>query len=356
MLRQFGWGAALLYAIGLTGPATAAPAESAGDADQIRSLIAPIALYPDPLVAKVLIASTYPLEVIEAATWMQQNGGSADGAVGGTLRMQRWDASIKDLARVRRVIVAMNDHIDWTQMLGDSLLSRPAAILDAIQSLRAKALSSGFLASSDDETVHADHDGIELRPARTDVASLPYYDPNALLGKPSARLQALWPAPPGYRYQKKIAFLPGVLVPPTLWNAGIDWEERRIYFSRRLKPGNLGNPVRPPERIAWHHDPLHRRGVDYSTAELRARYGGAPAPDAQARRSFRGFSPASSGPSGSAGQTGLTDTGFDFAKHGGAIDGVGEGTEIDTFSRRGHRSLTGPPVSGKPRPADTLQP
>lgn len=330
-----------------------------GENRQIDALVAPVALYPDNLLAKVLIASTYPLEVTEAANWLQQNGGSPDGTRGGGLQKQRWDGSVKDIARIPRLIVMMNDHLDWAQTFGDLFLSRPAAVMDAVQALRAKAANSGFLRSNDFQKVIRARDGIEIREVRTDLLYLPYYDPYAL--HPSSeptRPQASWTPVPGYGNEGKISFLPGVPVSPAVWNTGLAWGERRVYVTRYRKPGNAGNPVRPSDRVSWQHDPAHRRGVSYSTPELRARYGRQSAAGAKARDAFRGYSAGAKragAPAKSVGQGGLRDTSY-FSKHGGALDGMGEGVQIGVFSRRGHQSLSDAGGSAKPKPAGPLRP
>lgn len=344
----------------LSSPPATADAARSGEANEIDALVAPVALYPDRLLAKVLVASTYPLEVAEAAKWLQLNGGSPHRAGGGILQKQRWDASIKDLACVPRLIVMMNDHLDWTQNLGDAFLSRPAAVMKSVQTLRTEAVDKRFLRSNGYQNVVRIADDIEIQPLSTDQVHLPYYDPHALYAasKLPARLQPSWAPAPGYRYEGKNSFLPGVQVPASVWNTSVAWDEAGLYVNRQLRPGNRANPVRPPDRVVWKHDPAHRRGVNYSTAELRARYGQQSPSGADERRAFRGFStgaqPPAFGPSDV--QGGLRDASYEFNKHGGALDGVGDGAKVGAFSKRGHGSLSANTGSAKPKSENVLLP
>ena len=115
----------------------------------LESLVAPIALYPDPLLAELLVASTYPLEVVQAARWLETKPDPA------TLSSKDWDASVLRLAAVPEVIKMMNDHLDWTTQLGDTFLAKPVEIMDTIQALRKRATDSGFLKNTPEQKVTA---------------------------------------------------------------------------------------------------------------------------------------------------------------------------------------------------------
>ena len=115
----------------------------------LESLVAPIALYPDPLLAELLVASTYPLEVVQAARWLETKPDLA------TLSSKDWDASVMRLASVPQVIKMMNDHLDWTTQLGDAFLAKPVEVMDAIQTLRKRATDSGFLKDTPEQKVTA---------------------------------------------------------------------------------------------------------------------------------------------------------------------------------------------------------
>ena len=130
-------------------PAQPVPVSAAKPLNDMESLVAPIALYPDPLLAELLVASTYPLEVVQAARWLETKPDPA------TLGSKDWDASVMRLAAVPQVIQMMNDHLDWTTQLGDTFLAKPAEIMDAIQKLRKRATDSGFLKNTPEQKVTA---------------------------------------------------------------------------------------------------------------------------------------------------------------------------------------------------------
>jgi hypothetical protein len=130
---------------------TAAPTSppAAKPLTNLESLVAPIALYPDPLLAELLVASTYPLEVVQAARWLETKPDPE------ALSSKNWDASVMRLASVPQVIKMMNDHLDWTTQLGDAFLAKPAEVMDAIQTLRKRATDSGFLKDTPEQKVTA---------------------------------------------------------------------------------------------------------------------------------------------------------------------------------------------------------
>ena len=155
-------GIALLLALALvpigTGsaqdqPASAQPQQQLLDAGQLDQLVAPIALYPDPLVAQVLMASTYPLEVVQADRFAKANKKLKGDKLKEALAKQDWDASIKELVSTPTVLATMSDQLDWTQKLGDAVLAQQADVMDAIQRLRAKAQANGKLETTKQQTV-----------------------------------------------------------------------------------------------------------------------------------------------------------------------------------------------------------
>jgi hypothetical protein len=146
-------------------PAQAAPAAPAGEKatfpqDQLEQIVAPIALYPDALVAQLLIAATYPLEVVEAGRWMQKNPKLKGEALEKELQQFTWDPSVKSLCGFPDVLKRMSDNLDWTQDLGDAFLGQKKAVMDAVQSMRHKAFESGTLKSSKELTVKEEADKI----------------------------------------------------------------------------------------------------------------------------------------------------------------------------------------------------
>ena len=123
------------------------PTAPAKPLSELESLVAPIALYPDPLLAELLVASTYPLEVVQAVRWLDSKPDLA------TLKSKDWDASVMRLVEVPQVLRMMSDHLEWTTQLGDAFLAKPAEVMDAIQALRRRATESGFLKDTPEQKV-----------------------------------------------------------------------------------------------------------------------------------------------------------------------------------------------------------
>src|SRR5215471_5084212 len=122
-------------------------------AAQLEQLVAPIALYPDAVLAQIFMASTYPLEVIEAARWSQANPDVKGQALENAMQQQSWDPSVKALTAVPQTLQMMSDKLDWTQQLGDAFLAQQADVLDAVQQLRARADATGYLKTTDQQKV-----------------------------------------------------------------------------------------------------------------------------------------------------------------------------------------------------------
>jgi hypothetical protein len=173
------------------------PKPEAKPLTSLESLVAPIALYPDPLLAEVLVASTYPLEVVQAARWLESKPDPA------TVRDKNWDASVVRLTAVPDVIAMMDQHLDWTTQLGDAFLSNPPQLMDAVQTLRKRAIDAGFLKDSDLQKVEAEtvsmqepgqeqtegvtatpavltQEVITIKPAKADTLSVPKYNPEVV--------------------------------------------------------------------------------------------------------------------------------------------------------------------------------
>src|SRR5262245_14546592 len=155
----------------LVGAGQAAPAQPAKfKPEELEAIVAPVALYPDALLAQVLMGSTYPLEIVEAARWSKANPGLKDQALQDELQKQTWDPSVKALAGFPSVLQAMNDKLDMTQKLGDAFLAQPKDVTDAVQRLRAKAYAAGNLKSGKELTYTSQKDGdqpiIVIEPAQ----------------------------------------------------------------------------------------------------------------------------------------------------------------------------------------------
>ncbi len=255
---------------------------------QLDQLVAPVALYPDTLLTDILTASTYPLEVVEAERWVGDpaNAGLSGDALTSALMAQDWDPSVKSLVPFPRALQTLNDHLDWTQRLGEAFLAQPGDVMDAVQRLRARADQAGTLRTSPQEVVMNSDNIITIAPPPSQVIYVPEYDPWCAYGP--------WP----YAFSGPAYFSPwggscdaadlmigwgaGVYWPYSYWGWGyMDWRNHDIgiYGDRfnRFGSGNWrgGN--------VWRHDASHRGGMGYRDQRNAQRF-------APTQHSFRSWS------------------------------------------------------------------
>lgn len=294
MTKLFG---TLLLAIAFVSPqlvraqeAAEAPAFKTEELDQ---MLAPIALYPDDLLSSVLMASTYPLEVVQAARWRKEPANSKlkGDALAKALEGKEWDPSVKSLAQFPDVLETMSEQLEWTQKLGDAFLAQQSDVMDRIQFLRQKAEAAGTLKSSKQQKVTKQTDYIVIEPAQPEVVYVPVYQPTVVYG-------SWWyPAyPPYYWYwgHPTSAFVSGFFwgagfaVANSLWGWGrCDWNRRDIDID--INRYNNINVNRPPiTSNKWQHNPAHRGPVPYKNKVTREKFG-KPGPAKDARKDFRGF-------------------------------------------------------------------
>ena len=162
---------------------------------ELEQILAPIALYPDDVLAQILIASTYPLEIVQADRWAKQNSGLKGDALTAALEKQPWDPSVKSLVNFPQVLSMMSEKLDLTQKLGDAFLAQQQDVMKAIQTLRAKAEASGNLKSTKEQKVIVEKETIIIQPANPQVIYVPTYNPTVVYGTWA------YPAyPPAYYY------------------------------------------------------------------------------------------------------------------------------------------------------------
>jgi hypothetical protein len=167
-------------------PADATPAYTPQTPDQVDQLVAPIALYPDSLVAQILSAATFPAQIVEADRWVQAHPDLKDTALAQAVDQQSWDPSVKALCAFPSVLANMDKNISWTSSLGDAYYNQQQDVTDAIQRLRKKAQSSGNLKSTPQQTVQDDGSDVVIQPAQPDVVYVPAYNPWLVYGYPIA--------------------------------------------------------------------------------------------------------------------------------------------------------------------------
>jgi hypothetical protein len=166
-----------------TPPAGQAAQQSPQELDQA---VAPIALYPDALVAQILAASTYPTEVVEADRWMQQHSSLKGQALAQAVDQQAWDPSVKALAQFPSILANMDKNLSWTSALGDAYANHPQDVLDAVQAMRRRAQQAGKLNSTPQDSVTTEGQSIAIQPVDPEVVYVPEYDPWLVYGAPVA--------------------------------------------------------------------------------------------------------------------------------------------------------------------------
>src|ERR1700691_4113051 len=163
--------------------------------DQLNQLVAPIALYPDALVAQILAASAYPTQIVEEERFIQQNPNLKDKDLADAVNKQDWDPSVKALAQFPSVLANMDKNLSWTSSLGDAYVNQQQDVMDAVQTMRAQAQKAGHLSSNEQENVTTEGNTIAIEPATPDVVYVPAYDPWLVYGYPIVAYPGWYPYP-----------------------------------------------------------------------------------------------------------------------------------------------------------------
>jgi hypothetical protein len=278
-------------------PATA-PTQSLLKPAELDQLLAPIALHPDPLLFGILIASTYPLEVVQADRWAKSNQALKADALATALGKQSWDDSVKSLVQVPSVLAMMSEQLDWTQKLGDAVLAQQADVMDAIQRLRARARANGKLESTKEQTVTVRTEDqkqyLVIEPASPNEIYVPYYEPAVVYGDWPYPDYApyYFPAPygyiPGAALATGVAFAAGVAVRHAFWG-NCDWGRRNINVANRNVNINSFDRSNINNFTKWEHNADHRHGVKYNNANVRQKFAKTDSQAGKAaRQDFRG--------------------------------------------------------------------
>jgi hypothetical protein len=277
------------------GQAAGNPQEQFMNSEQLDSLVSPIALYPDPLVAQVLAASTYPLQIVTAARWVQQNSNLTGKSLAEAAGKQDWDPSIQALVVLPSVLQMMDQSLDWTTALGNAFLAQQADVMSAVQRMRVKAQQSGKLESNAQQQIQTTTvDGqptIVIQPADPQVIYVPSYDPTMVYGASSE----YYPYP-SVAYPTgavvaagAISFGLGVAVGAIFnggggWGWGCNWGAHpslyvnNNFFSHNgntfVNRGNWGNAYRGNGRNGWNHNPQYRGSAPYPNRDVANRFNG----------------------------------------------------------------------------------
>jgi hypothetical protein len=267
--------------------------------EELDQILAPIALYPDSLLAQILMASTYPIEVVQADRWVKANRNLPPDALNDALDRQSWDLSVKTLVPFPNVLSMMSERIDWTQSLGDAFLAQEADVMDSVQRLRAKAYAAGNLHSNQQLAVSRQGAIIVIEPASPQVVYVPVYNPVVVYGRwgyPAYPPVVIYPYPPGAVIATGIIFFSVGIAVASAWNHGWgywDWGHRNVYVNvnRTVNINRTTTVINTREirTTTWQHDPGHRKGVAYRDPHTREKYAPSNRQGVDNRRDYRGY-------------------------------------------------------------------
>jgi hypothetical protein len=239
-------------------------------ASELDQLLAPIALYSDDLLAQVLMAATYPLDIVEADRWNQSHLGWSPGAVQAAAADQPWDPSVKALLPFSQLLTTLDENLGWTEKIGEAFLAQRADVADSIQRLRQLAAGAGTLISSPEQQVSQDGSALVITPTNADVVYVPVYQPATAFGS--------WPwadaapvvlaAPTGGIWVGPMYWCTPVVAGSLLWGTW-NWSQHDVgvvlpRYNNAYNP-HLASPI-------WGFVSAHRRGVPFNLANLRGRY------------------------------------------------------------------------------------
>jgi len=357
------------------------PANERFQQEELDQMLAPIALYPDSLLAQILMAATYPLEVVQAEQWTKANKNLGPDQLNDALDNKDWDPSVKALVPFRQVLLMMSENLEWTQRLGDAFLDQQDDVMDTIQKLRRKAEAAGNLRDTQEEKVIVDGDVIDIEPAQPDEVYVPVYDPAAIYG------DWWYPAFPPFfflpprgvviGFHGAMGFGVGIAVGGAWGRAWGHWDWRNhsvnVNINRHININRNMNITRTSiQTTRWQHDPSHRRGISYRSKASQERYGQMNRAAVDSRRDFRGFETKGGQAPGAirpgVGQTrdrttmvntrpGLPETrgwqapvvsqqGLDRSRDRSAFGGMEQGSNVQRQSDRGRQSRQSMPLRG----------
>ena len=273
-------------------------------ADQLDSLVAPIALYPDELLTQALVASTYPLEIIQLQQWLEKNKSLKDKALSDAVKKQDWDPSVQALALLPDVVKYLAENIKWTTDLGNAFLAQQGDVMDAAQRMRKKAQDKGNLKSTDQQKVETkvveNKQVVVIQQASPEVVYVPSYNPTVVYGAPAYPYPPVAYPPPGY-YAAGMAISFGIGVAMgAAWGGGWGWGaswggNNNVYINNSNNFVNNANrnvnrnTNRTTNRSAngrssWQHNPQHRGGAPYGDRATARQYGGTTRGESMASR------------------------------------------------------------------------
>jgi len=315
-------------------PGTQAPAYAQQTPEQLQRLVAPIALYPDSLVAQILAAATFPDEIVEADRWVQAHPELKGQALGDAVNQQPWDPSVKALTAFPSVLGNMDKNLSWTSTLGDAYYNQQQDVMDAVQVMRRKARDAGALKTTPQEVVKDDGPYIEVEPADPTIVYVPAYDPWLVYGYPIVAWPGWYPYPGIWFGGPYLSFGLGFGIG---WFGGFGWGwghwgfdwhnhyamfDHGRYYSHSRTFYNRGNFARGGAG----------RGAYGARGGASGARGGGEFHGGAAARPFEGDRQAARGYAAPRGESGV---------HSGAFSGYDHGGESRSYSSRGRSSFGG---------------
>lgn len=284
--------------------------------EELEQILAPVALYPDSLLSQILMASTYPLEVVQADRFAAQNKDLTGEALTAALEKQTWDPSVKSLVNFPQILTMMSEKLDWTLKLGDAFLGQQKEVMDTVQLLRQKAEAEGNLKTTQEQKVVVQQEKIIIEYANPQVVYVPTYNPTVVYGYwPYPSYPPYYYYPPGYvAGSTMVAFGTGVAVGAAWgyawgncnWHGGdidIDYNRNttinnninREQYQQRAQSARTGTGAGATAGTGtagsgkWQYNPEHRKGVAYRDQATGQKYNRASNNDAaKSRENFRG--------------------------------------------------------------------
>src|SRR5216683_4228578 len=278
---------------------------------ELQQLVAPIALYPDALVAQILAASTYPTEIVEADRWMQRHSDRKGDKLAKEVDKQDWDPSVKAMAQFPSVLENMDKNLSWTSSLGDAYANQPQNVTDAVQAMRQQAQKAGHLNSNEQEMVTTQGNTIIIEPANPEVVYVPAYDPWLVYGEPLVAYPGWYPVPGIFFDGPAIFFGVGFGIGffggyGWGWHHwGYDWHGRTVIYNHNTY-------------ISHSRTIINRNNFNHGNA-------------------FHGNRPGGGGP----GSHGSSAPHFPPGTRSGAFSGFDHGGNVRGFSSRGRSSFGG---------------
>lgn len=287
MSASLKWMISALLAVVLASPAAHAQERPAFTQAELDQMLAPIALYPDSLLSQMLMAATYPLEIVQAARWTRSNPHLGGEDAVRAVESMDWDPSVKSLVAFPQVVQRMDEDLQWTQRLGEAFIAQEPQVMETIQGLRRRAAAVGNLDSGEQVRVISDGGDILIEPARPEVVYVPYYNPTVVYGA------WWWPAYPPVYWAPWPGYVYSGYAPGFLWGSGIairlgfffghfDWSHRHVLVVPRYyrRPADVVvdrhvtviHRGAPAPAVRWRHDARHRRGVPFRHVDLRGEH------------------------------------------------------------------------------------